>query len=91
TNGIGEDFQGVLGCLWSEGNGVKVLSYNGVKGTNNAFLVTADVPKIYMQKFWATATVHHHSIRFKMNNKKRIVNPEYFRERLQICPRIPNQ
>nr|GEX82186.1 hypothetical protein [Tanacetum cinerariifolium] len=56
-----------------------------------AFLVTADVPKIYMQEFWATATVHHHSIHFKMNNKKRIVNLEYFREMLHICPRIPNQ
>nr|GEU47982.1 hypothetical protein [Tanacetum cinerariifolium] len=43
------------------------------------------------KKFWATATVHHHSIRFKMNNKKHIVNLEYFREMLQICPRIPNQ
>nr|GEU96248.1 hypothetical protein [Tanacetum cinerariifolium] len=39
----------------------------------------------------ATATLHHHSIRFKMNNKKRIVNLEYFREMLYICPRIPNQ
>nr|GEU49220.1 hypothetical protein [Tanacetum cinerariifolium] len=56
-----------------------------------AFLVTADVPEIYMQEFWANATVHHHSICFKMNNKKRIVNPEYFREMLHICPRIPNQ
>nr|GEV25921.1 hypothetical protein [Tanacetum cinerariifolium] len=56
-----------------------------------AFLVIADVPEIYMQEFWTTATVHHHSIRFKMNNKKRNVNPEYFREMLQICPRIPNQ
>nr|GEU38094.1 hypothetical protein [Tanacetum cinerariifolium] len=55
------------------------------------FLVTADVPEIYMQEFWAIATVHHHSIRFKMNNKKRIVNLEYFREMLHICPRIPNQ
>nr|GEV50383.1 hypothetical protein [Tanacetum cinerariifolium] len=35
--------------------------------------------------------IHHHSIRFKMNNKKRIVNLEYFREMLQICPIIPNQ
>nr|GEX26418.1 hypothetical protein [Tanacetum cinerariifolium] len=56
-----------------------------------AFLVTADVPEIYMQEFWATATVHHHSIHFKMNNKKRIVSLEYFREMLDICPRIPNQ
>nr|GEY87819.1 reverse transcriptase domain-containing protein [Tanacetum cinerariifolium] len=39
----------------------------------------------------ATATVHHHSKRFKMNNKKRIVNLEYFREMLHICPRLPNQ
>nr|GEU94232.1 hypothetical protein [Tanacetum cinerariifolium] len=28
-----------------------------------AFLVTADVPEIYMQEFWATAMVHHHFIR----------------------------
>nr|GEU90453.1 hypothetical protein [Tanacetum cinerariifolium] len=56
-----------------------------------AFLVTTDVPEIYMQEFWATAIVHHHSICFKMNNKKRIINLEYFREMLHICPRIPNQ
>nr|GEV70377.1 retrovirus-related Pol polyprotein from transposon TNT 1-94 [Tanacetum cinerariifolium] len=56
-----------------------------------AFLVTTDVPEIYMQEFWATTTVHHHSIHFKMNNKKRIVNLEYFREMLHICLRIPNQ
>ncbi|GKE37055.1 hypothetical protein Tco_1460460, partial [Tanacetum coccineum] len=24
-----------------------------------AFQITADVPEIYMQEFWATATVHH--------------------------------
>nr|GFA20984.1 hypothetical protein [Tanacetum cinerariifolium] len=40
-----------------------------------AFLVTADVLEIYMQKFWATTTVHHHSIR----------------EMLHICPRLPHQ
>nr|GEW02580.1 hypothetical protein [Tanacetum cinerariifolium] len=39
----------------------------------------------------ATVIVHHHLIRFKMNNKKHIVNLEYFREMLQICSRIPNQ
>nr|GEV80406.1 hypothetical protein [Tanacetum cinerariifolium] len=37
-----------------------------------AFLVTTDVPEIYMQELWATAMVHH-SIRFKMDNKKHIV------------------
>nr|GFB32379.1 hypothetical protein [Tanacetum cinerariifolium] len=49
------------------------------------------VPEIYMQEFWATATFHHHSIRFKMNNKKHIVNLKYFREMLHICRRLPNQ
>nr|GEW20329.1 hypothetical protein [Tanacetum cinerariifolium] len=56
-----------------------------------AFLVTAYVKEIYMQEFWAPATVHHHSIRFKMDNKKRIVNLEYFREMMHICPRLPGQ
>nr|GEW22870.1 hypothetical protein [Tanacetum cinerariifolium] len=35
-----------------------------------AFLVTADVPEIFMQELWATATVHHHSIHFKIDNRK---------------------
>nr|GEV34185.1 hypothetical protein [Tanacetum cinerariifolium] len=54
-----------------------------------AFLVTTDVLEIYMQEFWATATVHHHSIRFKMDTKKHIVNLESFREMLHIYPRLP--
>nr|GEV46275.1 hypothetical protein [Tanacetum cinerariifolium] len=45
-----------------------------------ALLVTVDVPEIYLQEFWATATLHHHSIRFKMNKKKCIMNLEYFIE-----------
>nr|GEY26157.1 hypothetical protein [Tanacetum cinerariifolium] len=56
-----------------------------------SILVTSDVSEICMQELWATAKVHHHWIRFKMKNKKRIVNLEYFREMLQICPRIPHQ
>nr|GFC09004.1 hypothetical protein [Tanacetum cinerariifolium] len=56
-----------------------------------AFLVTIDVPEIYIQEFWATAIVHHHSIRFKMNNKKHIINLETFRDMLHVCPRVPGQ
>nr|GEY08531.1 hypothetical protein [Tanacetum cinerariifolium] len=56
-----------------------------------AFLVITDVLEIYIQEFWATTTVHHHSIRFKMDNKKHIVNLESFREMLHICPRLPHQ
>nr|GFA46387.1 hypothetical protein [Tanacetum cinerariifolium] len=53
-----------------------------------AFLVTADVPEIYMQEFWATTTVHQHFIRFKMDTRKHIVDLESFREMLYISPRV---
>nr|GEX07841.1 hypothetical protein [Tanacetum cinerariifolium] len=56
-----------------------------------AFLVTADVPEIYMQEFWATAKIHQHSIRFKMDTKKHIVDLESFREMLHISPRNTQQ
>nr|GEZ42449.1 hypothetical protein [Tanacetum cinerariifolium] len=56
-----------------------------------AFLVTADVPEIYMQEFWATAYVHQYSIRFKMDSKKNIVDLEAFRQILHISPRVPGQ
>nr|GFB12061.1 hypothetical protein [Tanacetum cinerariifolium] len=39
-----------------------------------AFQVTADVPEIYMQEFWATTKLHHTSIRFKINSKKSVLN-----------------
>ncbi|GKB55367.1 hypothetical protein Tco_0906120 [Tanacetum coccineum] len=56
-----------------------------------AFQVTADVPEIYMQEFWATAYVHNRSVRFKMNNKKHILNLDQFRDILQICPKVGNK
>nr|GEU44838.1 retrotransposon protein, putative, unclassified [Tanacetum cinerariifolium] len=56
-----------------------------------AFLVTANVPEIYMQEFWVTTTVHHHAILFKMDNKKHIVNLESSRDMLHICPRVHGQ
>ncbi|GJY84929.1 hypothetical protein Tco_0498955 [Tanacetum coccineum] len=62
-----------------------------VAPANRLKIGKTDVPEIYMQEFWATATVHHHSIRFKMKNKKHIVNLEYFRAMLQICPKLPNK
>nr|GEW65605.1 hypothetical protein [Tanacetum cinerariifolium] len=39
----------------------------------------------------ATATIHHHAIRFKMDNKKHIVNLESFRDMLHICSRVHGQ
>nr|GFA29885.1 uncharacterized mitochondrial protein AtMg00810-like [Tanacetum cinerariifolium] len=56
-----------------------------------AFLVTADVPEIYMQEFWATAKLHQHSIRFKMDTRKHVLDLEAFRKMLHISPRISGQ
>nr|GEZ83582.1 hypothetical protein [Tanacetum cinerariifolium] len=39
----------------------------------------------------ATATVHHHAILFRMDNKKHIMNLESFRDMLHICPRVNGQ
>nr|GEU76392.1 hypothetical protein [Tanacetum cinerariifolium] len=50
----------------------------------HTIVIIADVPKIYMQEFWVTAIVHHHSIRFKMNNKKHIVNLDLRLSQAQI-------
>nr|GFD43506.1 hypothetical protein [Tanacetum cinerariifolium] len=44
-----------------------------------------------MQEFWATAKLHHNSIRFKIDTRKNVLDLEAFREMLHISPRIPNQ
>nr|GFA28751.1 hypothetical protein [Tanacetum cinerariifolium] len=62
-----------------------------VPSSQRAFQVTADVPEIYMQEFWATAKLHHNSIRFKIDTRKSVLDLEAFREMLHISPRIPNQ
>ncbi|GJS42833.1 hypothetical protein Tco_0567876 [Tanacetum coccineum] len=56
-----------------------------------AFEVTANVSEMYMQEFWATVSLHHKSLCFKMNDKSHTVNLENFRDMLQICPRLPGQ
>nr|GEV47065.1 hypothetical protein [Tanacetum cinerariifolium] len=62
-----------------------------VPSTQRAFQVTANVPEIYMQEFWATAKLHHNSIHFKIDTRKSVLDLEAFREMLHISPRIPNQ
>nr|GEY42506.1 hypothetical protein [Tanacetum cinerariifolium] len=44
-----------------------------------------------MQEFWATAKLHQHSIRFKMDTRKHALDLEAFREMLHISPRISGQ
>ncbi|GKA46377.1 hypothetical protein Tco_0739260 [Tanacetum coccineum] len=55
-----------------------------------AFDVSADVPKIYIQEFWATVTKHHFSLRFMMNGKSHTVNVDNFRDMLKIYPKLPD-
>ncbi|GKB12055.1 hypothetical protein Tco_0845978 [Tanacetum coccineum] len=56
-----------------------------------AFLITASVPAVYMQEFWATVTYHKHHIRFKMNKKSYSFDLNTFRNMLQMCPKLPGQ
>ncbi|GKC85744.1 hypothetical protein Tco_1141461 [Tanacetum coccineum] len=57
----------------------------------HAFLITAEVPVIYMHQFWATVNKHNASYQFKIDNKRFSMNVEVFREILNICPRILGQ
>ncbi|GJU55692.1 hypothetical protein Tco_1229406 [Tanacetum coccineum] len=56
-----------------------------------AFLITASVPAVYMQEFWATITYQKHHIRFKMNKKSYSFDMETFRNMLLICPKLRGQ
>ncbi|GJY73975.1 hypothetical protein Tco_0478406 [Tanacetum coccineum] len=56
-----------------------------------AFLITAQVPVIYMHQFWAIITKHNASYRFIIGNKRFFVDVEVFREILNIWPKIPGQ
>ncbi|GJR65742.1 hypothetical protein Tco_0011807 [Tanacetum coccineum] len=53
-----------------------------------AFMITADVPIIYMHQFWDTVHKHDSLYRFKIDNRKFAIDVEVFREILDICPRI---
>ncbi|GKB96637.1 hypothetical protein Tco_0982774, partial [Tanacetum coccineum] len=56
-----------------------------------AFLITADVPAIYTQEFWAIVSVQKSSIRFTINKKKVSLDVDMFKKILQFCPKIPRQ
>ncbi|GJY55697.1 hypothetical protein Tco_0454812 [Tanacetum coccineum] len=57
----------------------------------NAFEISVDAPKIYMQEFWVTVTRHHSSLRFKLDVKSHTVNVDNFRDMLKIYPKLPGQ
>nr|GFC10466.1 hypothetical protein [Tanacetum cinerariifolium] len=53
-----------------------------------AFQVTADVPEIYMHEFWATAKLHHNSIRFKIDTRKSVEHKNQKRSNKMNYPRF---
>ncbi|GKB05438.1 hypothetical protein Tco_0833633 [Tanacetum coccineum] len=55
-----------------------------------AFQDLTDVPEIYMQEFMPLLIIKR-SVRFKMNNKKHILNLDQFRDILQIFPKVGNK
>ncbi|GJU36177.1 retrovirus-related pol polyprotein from transposon TNT 1-94 [Tanacetum coccineum] len=57
-----------------------------------AFLVTADVPEVYMHQFWNSVYKHDDFYKFKIDKKKRFkLTLEVFRDIFQICPRVQDQ
>ncbi|GKF03622.1 hypothetical protein Tco_0030545 [Tanacetum coccineum] len=58
-----------------------------------AFLITSEVPKIYIHQFWHTINKikSSSSYKFKLDKKQCIIDVEVFHDILQICPRLPNQ
>ncbi|GJV37675.1 hypothetical protein Tco_1410152 [Tanacetum coccineum] len=57
-----------------------------------AFLITADVPEVYMHQFWNSVYKHDTFYRFKIDKKKRFkLTLEVFRDIFQICPRVPGR
>ncbi|GKE04028.1 hypothetical protein Tco_1396046, partial [Tanacetum coccineum] len=57
-----------------------------------AFLITTDVPEVYMHKFWNSVYKHDTFYRFKIDKKKRFkLTLEVFRDIFQIFPRVPGR
>ncbi|GJW84539.1 hypothetical protein Tco_0157684 [Tanacetum coccineum] len=56
------------------------------------FLITADVPEVYMHQFWNSMYKHDNFYRFKIDKKKRFkLTLEVFRDIFQIFPRVPGR
>ncbi|GJT04747.1 hypothetical protein Tco_0839209 [Tanacetum coccineum] len=79
--------------LYSQIQGTTLQVYRHFELTSyyKAFEITADVPEIYMQEFWVTASRHHSSLRFKINGKSHTVNVDNVRDMLKICPKLSGQ
>nr|GEU35226.1 hypothetical protein [Tanacetum cinerariifolium] len=66
-----------------------VLDALGLTPCYSAFLITADVPEVYMYQFWDSVYKHDTFYRFKMDKGKRFKrNMEIFIDIFKICPQI---
>ncbi|GJW42129.1 retrovirus-related pol polyprotein from transposon TNT 1-94 [Tanacetum coccineum] len=58
----------------------------------SAFLITEDVPEVYMHQFWDSVYKHDTFYRFKIDKKKRFkLTLEIFRDIFKIYPRVQGQ
>ncbi|GJS52483.1 hypothetical protein Tco_0625845 [Tanacetum coccineum] len=58
----------------------------------SAFLITADVPEVYMHQFWDSVYKHDTFYRFKMEKRKSFkLTLEIFRDIIKIYPRVQGQ
>ncbi|GJU09700.1 retrovirus-related pol polyprotein from transposon TNT 1-94 [Tanacetum coccineum] len=58
----------------------------------STFLITANVPEVYMHQFWDSVYKHDTFYRFKLDKRKRFkLNMEIFIDDFKICPRVQGQ
>nr|GEU66662.1 hypothetical protein [Tanacetum cinerariifolium] len=58
----------------------------------SAFLITADVPEVYMHQFWDFVYKHDTFYKFKVDKRKRFkLTLEIFKDIFKICPRVQGQ
>nr|GEV29110.1 hypothetical protein [Tanacetum cinerariifolium] len=58
----------------------------------SAFLITTDVPEVYMHQFWDSVYKHDTFYKFKMDKGKRFKrNIEIFIDIFKICPQVQGQ
>ena len=53
----------------------------------NAFTITGSVSEIYMQEFWATASMNDNVMEFNIDNTPRFLELETFRDMFQVSIR----
>ncbi|GJT04074.1 hypothetical protein Tco_0838536 [Tanacetum coccineum] len=81
-----------LGKIQREPTFQVVLDALALTPCYSAFLITADVPEVYMHQFWDSVYKHDTFYRFKMDKRKRFkLNLEIVRDIFKIFPIVQGQ